>query len=210
MPGATRVGWVAQSSELVRLLRAIAAGDRVLAESMLDADLALATARLARGDEFFAEPCRAQFYEGDTALHAAAFAYTVPLARYLVARGADVRARNRRGAEPLHAAVNGVPGTAPWDPVRQREVIDYLIGAGADVDATALGGVTPLHRAVRNRCSGAVEVLLAAGADPHLASVAGSTPADLARAATGRGGTGSPAAKAEQRIIIDLLSRITA
>ncbi len=206
--GRATVEPVTRSTELVRLLRAITAGDRVLAGSMLEAEPSLVTALLERQDEFFAEPCRAHFYGGDTALHAAAFAYDWQLARDLLARGADVRARNRRGAEPLHAAVNGEPGAAHWDPGRQRAVIDYLISAGADPDSAALGGVTPLHRAVRNRCSAAVEALLAAGADPQLASERGSTPADLARAATGRGGTGSPAAKTEQRIIIDLLSPV--
>jgi hypothetical protein len=200
---------VADSADLARLLVAIAVADRMLATTLLDDVPSLATARLARRDEFFIDRCHAQVYEGDTALHAAAFAYDCQMARDLVARGAGVRARNRRGAEPLHAAVTGVPGTANWDPARQREVIDYLIGAGADPDAAALGGVTPLHRAVRNRCSAAVGALLAAGADPRLANDHGSTPADLARRATGRGGTGSPAAKTEQRIIIDLLNRAT-
>ena len=74
-----------------------------------------------------------------------------------------------------------------------------------DPNAVASGGVTPLHRAVRNRCSGAVDALLRAGADPHARNDNGSTPADLARWTTGRGGTGSAAAKAEQRIIMELL-----
>jgi ankyrin repeat protein len=201
---------VPDSADLPRLLVAIAAGDHVLASAMLDAAPSLVTARLARRDEFFIDPCQAQAYEGDTALHAAAFAYDSSMARDLVARGAGVRARNRRGAEPLHAAVTGQPGAANWNPGRQREVIEYLIGAGADPDAAALGGVTPLHRAVRNRCSAAVGALLAAGADSRLANDHGSTPADLARWTTGRGGTGSPAAKAEQRAIIGLLSGATA
>jgi ankyrin repeat protein len=191
------------------LLVAITAGDHVLARTLLDGGPSLVTAGLARRDEFFIDSCHAQAYQGDTPLHAAALAYDASMARDLVARGAGLRARNRRGAEPLHSAVTGEPGAASWNPARQREVIDYLIGAGADPDAAALGGVTPLHRAVRNRCSAAVEALLAAGADPRLANDHGSTPADLARWTTGRGGTGSPAAKAEQRTIIGLLSRAT-
>ena len=103
----------------------------------------------------------------------------------------------------------GRPGAANWNPARQRAVIEYLVSAGADPDAVALGGVTPLHRAVRNRCSTAVETLLATGADPRVANDHGSTPSDLARLTTGRGGTGSPAAKAEQQIIISILTRTT-
>ena len=80
---------------------------------LLDATPSLATAGVARHDEFFLAERLAQVYEGDTALHAAAFSYDAEMARELVARGADVRARNRRGAEPLHAAVIGGPGRPP-------------------------------------------------------------------------------------------------
>jgi ankyrin repeat protein len=198
------------NGDLRRLLVAIGTGDRDQARTLMDAQPALATGRLARADEFFLPECHAQFYQGDTPLHAAAFAYDRELAQDLVARGAGIRTRNRRGAEPLHAAVAGGPGPSNWNPARQREVIEYHIAAGADPNATALGGVTPLHRAVRNRCSVAVDALLAAGADPRLANDNGSAPHDLARWTTGRGGTGSPAAKAEQQAIIDRLDRATA
>jgi len=60
---------------------------------------------------------------------------------------------------------------------------------------------------VRNRCSAAVEVLRTAGADPRLENDHGSTASDLAQWTTGRGGTGSAEAKAEQRIITELLDR---
>jgi hypothetical protein len=192
-------------SDLTRLLLAIASGDQRAAVDLLDATPPLATAGLARRDEFFLAERLAQVYEGDTALHAAAFSYDAEMARELVARGADVRASNRRGAEPLHAAVIGAPGSANWNPTRQRSVILYLIEAGADPNATASGGVTPLHRAVRNRCSAAVEALLSAGADPRLENDHGSTASDLAHWTTGRGGTGSADAKAEQGIILGLL-----
>jgi hypothetical protein len=194
--------------DLAGLLVSIAAGDRATVRASLDAAPQLATARLARGDETFIAECQVQVYEGDTALHAAAFAYDAELAADLVARGADVRARNRRGAEPLHAAVRGGPGATTWNPVRQQSIIEYLVGAGADPNAAALGGVTPLHRAVRNRCSAAVETLLRLGANPRLENDRGSTPAHLARHATGRGGVGSEAAKREQRLIIQLLDDV--
>jgi len=196
-------------SDLARLLVAIAASDQRTAVALLDATPSLVTAGLARRDEFFLAQRLAQVYEGDTALHAAAFSYDPGMARELVTRGADIRARNRRGAEPLHAAVIGVPGSAHWNPPQQRAVILYLIEAGADPNATAAGGATPLHRAVRNRCSAAVDALLSAGVDPHLENDRGSTASDLARWTTGRGGTGSAEAKAEQGIIIELLDRTT-
>lgn len=196
--------------DLRGLLLVIAAGDLAAVRASLDAVPSLVTARLARPDEFFVAECRAQVYEGDTALHAAAFAYAVETARELIDRGADCRARNRRGAEPLHAAAMGEPDAPNWDPAHQRAVIEYLVAAGADPNAVALGGVTPLHRAVRNRCSAAVAALLRAGADPRLANDHGSTAADLARWTTGRGGVGSAGARVEQRAIIDLLAEATA
>jgi hypothetical protein len=192
-------------STLTQLMVAIAAHDHGAAIGLLDSAPWLATAQLARADEFFVAERGAQLYAGDTALHAAAFSYDDDLARVLVAHGADVRARNRRGAEPLHAATMGAPGSAGWDPARQQAVIRCLVEAGADPDAAAAGGVTPLHRAVRNRCSAAVAALLGAGADPHLANTRGSTASDLARWTTGRGGTGSAQARAEQQLIIELL-----
>jgi len=193
-------------SELIQLLRAIAADDRSTATALLESKPSLVTAVLARSDECLLEERRAQVYAGDTALHAAAFSSDVAIARELVGLGADVHARNRRGAEPLHAATFGGPGSLRWDPTRQQAMILYLVSAGADPNATAAGGVTPLHRAVRNRCSGAVETLLGAGADPDLRNDKGSTASDLAQWTTGRGGTGSEEAKAEQRIIIELLA----
>jgi hypothetical protein len=196
---------LAGTKDLTSLLMAIANSDRNAAVDLLETTLSLAKAGLARRDEFFLAARLAQVYEGDTALHAAAFSYDAEMASDLIARGAAIRARNRRGAEPLHAAVIGGPGAATWNPTRQRAVILYLIEAGADANATAAGGVTPLHRAVRNRCSAAVEALLGAGADASLRNDRGSTASDLARWTTGRGGTGSEAAKAEQRTILELL-----
>jgi len=196
---------MASNTDLKTLLVAIANIDHDSAVSLLTAAPSLATAGIARPDEFFLAVRFAQIYEGDTALHAAGFSYDSEIARELISRGADLRARNRRGAEPLHAAVIGNPSSPTWNPARQCEVIRYLIESGADPNAPAAGGVTPLHRAVRNRCSAAVETLLQVGADPHLQNDNGSTAFDLAHWTTGRGGSGSAEAKAEQRTIVELL-----
>jgi hypothetical protein len=197
-------------TDLTKLLVAIATSDHAAAADLLNSAPSLATTAVLRGDEFFLAKRFIQVYEGDTALHAAAFSYDPDIARDLITRGSDIRARNRRGAEPLHAATIGNPDSATWDPTRQREVIGLLITAGADPNATAADGVTPLHRAVRNRCSAAVAALLRGGAYPHLPNAGGSTAAQLARWTTGRGGSGSACAKAEQRIIIELLNTDTA
>ena len=197
---------MAEVPRLTELFRLIATRDRKAVKAFLDRTPSLVTASLARGDEFFLAERLAQCYEGDTALHAAGFSYDPEMARTLVDRNATVRASNRRGAEPLHAATIGVPGSDSWNPTDQRAVIFALVELGADPNAVAAGGVTPLHRAARNRCSGAVEALLQCGADPRLANDSGSTAWDLATLTTGRGGTGSDEAKAEQLIILDLLA----
>jgi hypothetical protein len=198
--------------DLVRFMKVIGGGDEATALQMLAATPGLATARLgdgarkATGAEFFLAERLLQVYAGDSALHVTAATYDTKLARTMVAAGADVRARNRRGAEPLHSAVNGVPDSTAWDPRRQAAVIRYLISAGADPEATAAGGITPLHRAVRNRCAAAVQALLDAGADPRRPNNSGSSAIDLAQQTTGRGGTGGAAAKAQQAEIIRLLN----
>jgi ankyrin repeat protein len=199
------VSGMATGVDLIAMLRAIGSGERSVAERLLGAAPQLALARLRRADEFFLTTCHAQVYEGDTALHATAFAYDTVFARRLVESGAEVRSRNRRGGEPLHAATMGGPGSSNWDPSGQRAVILYLTEVGGDPNATAAGGVTPLHRAVRNRCSAAVEALLEVGADPHMSNDNGSTAFELARWTTGRGGSGSVEARAEQQRIIALL-----
>src|SRR5262249_39492501 len=85
------------------------------------------------------------------------------------------------------------------------EMIVFLIEKGADPNALDKSGVAPLHRAVRQRCSRAVDSLLRHGATVRLKNKSGSTPLHLAVQNTGRGGTGSPEAKALQREIIELL-----
>ena len=198
-------------SDLTRLLMAIATPIGGVAVDLLDATPSLVTASVARRDEFFLAERRAQVYEGDTALHAAAFSSDADMARDLRGtRRAMCGQGTRRGAEPLHAAVIGAPGSAPWDPARQQAVILALIEAAADPNATAAGGVTPLHRAVRNRAR--LPSRCCCGSGPILAS---RTTAVRRRArtsqrwTTGRGGTGFGRGQAEQRLIIELFDQAT-
>lgn len=151
-------------------------------------------------DYFFSEIAH-YLYAGDTALHMAAAAFRRPVAELLVAHGADCRARNRRGAEPLHYAADA----NHWDPTAQAETIAYLVSVGADVDASDRSGVAPLHRAVRTRSLPAVRALLDGGANPKAPNKAGSTPLHLAVQTTGRGGSGSEHARQQQTGIIRLL-----
>ena len=190
-------------------LARIAAGDEVAVMRLLDQRAALATCSLRSGATrqepraYFLHPIRHHVYAGDTALHVAAAAHNPGITKALVRLGADVRARNRRGAEPLHYAADG--GPSERDPGGQREVIACLIKAGADPNATDKSGVAPLHRAVRNRSSVAVSTLIDRGADPLRANKSGSTPLHLAVQNTGKSNSGSDEAKEEQHRIIVLL-----
>ncbi len=144
-------------------------------------------------------------YRGDTALHFAAAAHNAEVINVLVAHGADVRAKNRLGDEPLHAAAVGTPGSERWDSKAQSAAIKALVEAGADPNAVNKMGVSPLHRAVRTRCSEAVRSLLASGADPAGKNKHGSDALLLASMNTGRSGSGSAKAKAAQLEILRLL-----
>jgi Ankyrin repeats (3 copies)/Ankyrin repeat len=196
---------------LLALFAAIASRDDAGVRRMLDQIPGLATHPLRVGAtrqdprSCFLIPVGHHAYKGDTALHIAAAAHHRGLAKTLVAQGAAVRARNRRGAEPLHYAADGRTGADYWDSNAQREVISYLIAAGANPDAMDKSGVAPLHRAVRTRSSVAVSALIDRGADPLLMNRSGSTPLHLAVQNTGKSNSGSEAAKEEQHRIIVLL-----
>jgi ankyrin repeat protein len=162
-----------------------------------------ATREAAR--EYYFEEIAHYVYAGDTPLHVAAAAYETGIAKELVSRGANVRARNRRGAEPLHYAADGIPGSDAWNPDAQHATVEFLIQTGANPNSADTSGVAPLHRAVRTRCTAAVRALLQNGADALGRNKRGSTPLHLAIQNSGRGGTGSAASREEQKAIIRLL-----
>src|SRR5438045_95971 len=168
-------------------------------------DLAIARAEVgaSRQDakDFFFSEIAHYLYAGDTALHMAAAAFRRPLVELLIAHGADCRAKNRRGAEPLHYAADA----NHWNPTAQAETIEYLLSAGADPNALDRSGVAPLHRAVRTRSLPAVRALLHGGANPRGPNKSGSSPLHLAVQTTGKSGSGSPHAREQQRGIIELL-----
>jgi hypothetical protein len=184
----------------LEFVRLIAAGDAAEASRRLKANPALATMRAETGAtrqraaKFFLEDIAHYVYAGDTALHVAAAAFHRPLAARLVLLGADCRAKNRRGAQPLHYAADA----NHWNPKAQAEIIEYLLSVGADPDALDRSGVAPLHRAVRTRSLAAVRGLLDGGASPTLRNRSGSTPLHLAVQPTGRGSVGSLQVRQQQ------------
>lgn len=204
----------AADQSLRGLVDAIVANEGEFVAELLAGSPALATASFSQGAtrqeanlrSYFIEEIGQYIYAGDTALHFAAAAYRGEMVDRLIQAGAHVRAKNRRGSEPLHAAACGSPGLPNgWDPAAQAATIVRLIAAGADPNAPNMDGATPLHRAVRTCCADAVRVLLAHGADPSIRTKNGSTARHLALHTTGRSGSGSPEAKAQRQEILHLL-----
>ena len=179
---------------LRRLVDAIVANNRALFSEMIQDFPALATATFPNGAVRQSVSLRSSFLPeighyinaGDTALHFAAASYRAEMVSKLIKAGADVRAKNRRGTEPLHLAAVGGPNSPRWNPAAQAATITCLIQAGADPNAKNMDGTTPLHRAVRTRCAGAVRALLENGADPAIPTKNGSTAGKLALFTTGR------------------------
>jgi ankyrin repeat protein len=195
----------------MQLLVAIGARDMGKAAGLLRAAPHLARAAMDAGatredaKSYYLEPINHYVYAGDTPLHVAAASHVPELVHTLLELGAEVGARNRRGAQALHYAADGVPGAPQWDPRGQAAVIEALVAAGADPNCKDKSGVAPLHRAVRTRCAAAVGALLEVGADPNLRNGAGSSPMKLATRPTGRGGSGSQSAHEQQPMVVHVL-----
>jgi ankyrin repeat protein len=180
-------------------MAAIIDNDAGALDALLAAEPGLVTRSLT--EEAFVQAIVHQLYAGDTLLHVAAAGFRTDMVKTLLARGADVHARNRRGATPLHYAADARSAAAA-----QALTIAALVEAGADVHARDKSGTAPLHRAVRTRGVSAVKALLDGGADPGLPNGGGSLPLDLARLTTGKSGSGTPEARAAQGQIIGILT----
>jgi ankyrin repeat protein len=77
------------------------------------------------------------------------------IVRYLLAKGADARAKDQTGVGALHlAALAG-----------DSKSVRLLLAAGADAAATDRDGVTPLMRALQNCNTESVQALIAKGSD---------------------------------------------
>src|SRR5262249_31797291 len=121
---------------LMDFIRAIARGHVSAVKGALAAEPALATASVAprsprqEAASYFLNEMSHYAYGGDPALHGAAAAFRRRIAEMLVAKGASVSARNRRGAQPLHYAADG-----NREPLAQADIIGYLLSIGADANA---------------------------------------------------------------------------
>ena len=103
-------------------------------------------------------------------LHFAASKNDMEAARWLIANGAEVNAKNEAGSTPLHWAASG----------NATEVAELLIAKGAEVNAKDNDGWTLLHRAASGNATEVAELLIAKGAEVNAKDNYGFTPLDLA------------------------------
>ena len=89
---------------------------------------------------------------GQTALHWTIEYGHTEIAEGLIAKGADVNAKNDGERTPLHTAADRSQGTAAN--ISHKEIIELLIAKGANVNAKItsgpIRGYTPLYLAVIN------------------------------------------------------------
>ena len=88
----------------------------------------------------------------------------------LIADGADIEARSKKGYTVLHVAV--IKG--------KTQIVEYLIAKGANVNNVSNRGSTPLMSAAHRSYTEILQMLLTAGADPKPVSKRGNTALDLA------------------------------
>lgn len=104
-------------------------------------------------------------YSGRTPLFTAVIANKSIRVPLLLARGANVHARESKdGRTPLHFA-------AEQD--ISFEIVNMLVDAGSDVNCLTESGLSPLHKAAFPRAANTIRVLLERGADVNLRTSAG-------------------------------------
>lgn len=108
--------------------------------------------------------------DGLTTLHAAAASMDGEQVEWLLARGANINARDAEGNTPLHYAAQAPDG----------ETTQALVRAYADINAANNRGETPLYYAVMFERPDSVHLLIAAGAKDSIARHDGETPRSLA------------------------------
>lgn len=112
---------------------------------------------------------------GESALHIVTNRRDLTWMQFLIAKGANVNARDAKGITPLVSAVNA----------NFAEGVELLLGKGARLDDSNNAGETPLITAVHNRNVPVLRLLLKAGADPDRADNSGRSAKDYARLAGG-------------------------
>ncbi|MFP4444105.1 MAG: ankyrin repeat domain-containing protein, partial [Spirochaetia bacterium] len=103
---------------------------------------------------------------GNTPLHEAAAAGSIPVVEVLINGGLSLSAENEAGRTPLHtAAVSG-----------HKELVLFLVSQGAELEKRDSSGKTPLHAALGEDKLETAELLLKSGAVLDSEDDEGNTP----------------------------------
>ena len=149
----------------------VVASERDIHAAAQAGDLVRLRALLAGDPELIA----ARTSSGRTPLHAAALSCHADVIAYLLARGADLGAKDAAGNTPLHvAAAEGQ--RAPTAHKSRRAAVKLLLAAGADVNAANEEGLTTLHLALARQRDELLDLLLENGADLKAKDKSGRTP----------------------------------
>jgi ankyrin repeat protein len=109
---------------------------------------------------------------GNTPLHYAIKAASIPTVNKLIKAGASVFRSDKKKRTPLHLAASS----------NSYKIIETLIDEGADLDVNKIDnfGNTPLYYAIKNNSEKVVNKLLNTGADASLPNENGRTPLHIA------------------------------
>ena len=140
--------------KVAAVIAAVRSRDRATLEKLIAADPALATSKDAAGS---------------TPLHHAAGFGALESLTFLIDKGADVNAKNRRGSTPLFWALH------------DESKVRLLIARGATVKIKQVEGRTPVYQAaVLGNGYPVLRLLLENGGDPNVATLNGLTPLNAA------------------------------
>ena len=109
-----------------------------------------------------------------TSLHLAVCNENLTIVEMILKAGADINEQNFLGGTPLHGSIS-------HGPANLAQIVGLLLQFGAQVNMRDDFANTPLHSAARCGRSEVVQMLLDAGADPHLVDMRGDTAMDIAR-----------------------------